>query len=164
GDLGCLDNLGLLRRDLGEIIMRNVPDAKTADIMKYYEDSYAAYAKSLTFSPNDPGYLNDAAVLLQYYLGRDVDTAREYYEKAQVEAQKLIDAESWKSLPEADRANEETRIRTALRDGADNLRKMDNGQVGTRNPNTIKERADERAKRREERKEKRAKDKKEKGE
>lgn len=156
------NNLGLLRRDLGEIIMRNVQDAKTEDILKYYEDSYEAYSKALNFSPNDPGYLNDAAVLLQYYLGRDEDTARKYYEKAQAEAQKLIDAESWKSLPEADRANEETRIRTALRDGADNLRKMDNGQIGTRNPVKIKERAEARAKKKAERKAK--KDKKKKGE
>ncbi len=129
------NNLGLLRRDIGELTMRSHRDTPAADTIKTYESSYKAYAKALSFSPNDPGYLNDAAVLLQYYLGRDLDTARAYYEKAQVEAQKIIDKEGWNSLPQKDRAAEETRIRTALRDGADNLRKLDAGQVGTRSPN-----------------------------
>ncbi|MCA9002057.1 MAG: hypothetical protein KDB61_09045, partial [Planctomycetes bacterium] len=132
------NNLGLLRRDIGEITMRAVKGANADDIVQLYEDSYAAYSKALTFSPNDPGYLNDAAVLLQYYLGRELETARAYYEKAAVEAQKMIDAESWKSLPEAEQAAEEDRIRTALRDSGDNLRKMDKGEIGTRNPNAPK--------------------------
>ncbi|MFT5197384.1 MAG: tetratricopeptide (TPR) repeat protein [Planctomycetota bacterium] len=138
------NNLGLLRRDIGELTMRSVEGVKDEDVIKLYEDSYVAYAKAVSFAPNDPGYLNDAAVLLQYYLGRDLDTAREYYDKAQVEAQKLIEAESWASLPADKRADEEERIRTALRDGADNLRKMDAGQVGTRNPIIRKQRAEQR--------------------
>ncbi len=130
------NNLGLLRRDIGELTMRSQPNTPAADTIKTYESSYKAYSKALSFSPNDPGYLNDAAVLLQYYLGRDLDTARDYYKKAQVEAQKLIDAESWKALPkEEDQAREEDRVRTALRDSGDNLRKMDEGEVGTRHPN-----------------------------
>lgn len=129
------NNLGLLRRDIGEMTMRSRRDTPAEDIIKIYESSYEAYSKALSFAPADPGYLNDAAVLLQYYLGRDLDKARGYYEKAQVEAQKVIDKEGWNSLPQKDRANEETRIRTALRDGADNIRKMEAGQVGTRSPN-----------------------------
>jgi tetratricopeptide (TPR) repeat protein len=134
------NNLGVLRRDIGEISLRAVQDAKPDDILALYQSSYAAYDKALSFSPNDPGYLNDAAVLLQYYLGEDLEKARDYYERAQVEAQKVIDTEGWNSLPADKRADEELRIRTALRDGADNIRKMDRGEVGTRHPNHIKKR------------------------
>ena len=89
----------------------------------------------MQFAPEDPGYLNDAAVLLHYYLGRDADKAREYYERAAKNAQKWIDAKSWEKAgtPEEKTAEEE-RIRTALRDSVDNLKKLETGEIGTRGP------------------------------
>lgn len=126
------NNLGLLRRDIGALKwrMRERNPISVRDAMKIYDSAWNAYNKAVTLSPKDPGYLNDAAVILHYYLVRDLDTAREYYERAQAEAQKMVAAESWKEFDAKLQAAEEDRIRTALRDATVNLRKMDAGDIG----------------------------------
>ncbi|HPF13273.1 MAG: tetratricopeptide repeat protein [Planctomycetes bacterium] len=129
------NNLGLLRRDIGEIAWNQNPEESEARAtMAMFESSLKAYEQALALAPDDPGFLNDAAVVLQYYLGRDLDKAREYYQRAQTQAGEWIARESWKSLPENQQANEESRIRTALKDSGDNLAKLEKGEVGNRGP------------------------------
>ncbi|MEZ5975190.1 MAG: tetratricopeptide repeat protein [Planctomycetota bacterium] len=128
------NNLGLLRRDLGESIWRTKQETDPEQVRAIYQGSWDAYDRAVKLVPEDPGYLNDAAVILQYYLGTDIEKARAYYEKAAESAAAMIAAESWKEQPEAKQADEETRIRTALRDSKDNLKKLDKGEIGTRGP------------------------------
>ena len=126
------NNLGLLRRDIASLKwrMRERNPITVRQALKIYDSSWNAYNKAVTLSPKDPGYLNDAAVILHYYLERDLDTAKEYYERAKREAQAMVDNESWNRMEEKLRAAEETRIRTALRDATVNLKKLEDGVVG----------------------------------
>ena len=129
------NNLGLFRRDIASATMRSNPEAKPEDITALLETSWEAYSKAVKLEPEDPGYLNDAAVILHYYLGRDVDTARAYYQKAEKNATQWIEEKTWEKLAkDTEKTAEEERIRIALRDSVDNLKKLDAGQIGTRGP------------------------------
>lgn len=55
-----------------------------------YEQSWKAYGKALEKSPRDPRLLNDAAVILQYHLHRDLAKARKMYEQAILEGKRLL--------------------------------------------------------------------------
>ena len=56
-----------------------------------YEESWRSYNRALEKSPEDPQLLNDAAVILQYHLHRDLDRARKMYEKAIANAEKILE-------------------------------------------------------------------------
>ncbi len=116
------NNLGLFLRDEADNRVQRGKKQMSAEehkqVMDLYERSYAAYLKALELAPNDPNYLNDAAVLLDYNLDRDLDQARAWYvkaaEMAEIElARKDIDADT-RGLREI-----------ALRDSRNNLKRLD---------------------------------------
>lgn len=86
-----------------------------------YEESLAAYRKALDLSPDDPGLLNDTAVILHYYLKRDDAEALSLYQKAQAKAQAILDQPAGRSEEELQN------VRTALRDSTNNLKKLQAG-------------------------------------
>jgi hypothetical protein len=47
-----------------------------------YEASYAAYERCIALAPDSPRYLNDTALILLYYLQRDLDRAAELFSRA----------------------------------------------------------------------------------
>lgn len=82
-----------------------------------YEQSYEAYSRALELSPDDPGVLNDTALILQYHLLRDLDYALELYDRAIVAATRMLEN------PDIDsRTADATRI--ALRDATNNSRML----------------------------------------
>lgn len=84
------------------------------------EPSRAAYEKALELNPTDPQLMNDYAVIYHYYLKTEDDLARELYTKAIARAQEMLDGGK---VAEADLE----RIKTALRDAKNNLKKLDAG-------------------------------------
>ncbi len=116
------NNLGLFLRDEGERRGRRGAKSVTPEehkqIMDLFERSYAAYLKSLELAPNDPNYLNDAAVMLDYNLDRDLDQARAWYVKAAEMAE--IELANTK----LDKDTRDLRA-IALRDANNNLKLLD---------------------------------------
>ena len=49
---------------------------------KKYEESFQAYRRALALEPENPRFLNDAALILMYHLGRDMDRAEEWLVRA----------------------------------------------------------------------------------
>jgi tetratricopeptide (TPR) repeat protein len=47
-----------------------------------YEESYTAYVKAMNLSPDDTRYINDAGMMLLYYLKRQPEKAEEYFKRA----------------------------------------------------------------------------------
>lgn len=82
-----------------------------------YEDSYAAYSNAVEKDPENPQLLNDCALILQYHLHRDLDLAREMYEKAVVNAKAILEGKMKSSASQDE-------VRTALRDASSNLAKL----------------------------------------
>jgi len=82
-----------------------------------YELAYGAYQECLTLEPSNPAILNDTALILQYHLHRDLDYAKELYNRAIVEAGKIINDDSSNAAAKDD-------ARIALRDATTNLKKM----------------------------------------
>ncbi|GEM_PF-3448462 len=83
-----------------------------------YEEAWRAYNKALNLSPKDPQILNDAALILQYHLHRDLEKARRMYRDAIVFGEKILASKS--ASPE-----EKKRARGSIRDARANLAKMD---------------------------------------
>ena len=102
-DVELWNNIALLERDFG--------DAKK---------SLTAYETAGELAPEDPQILNDWAVILHYYLKKDDQTALNLYQKAIDLAEPLLEKESLKG-------EERERIRIALRDARDNLKKLKSG-------------------------------------
>ncbi len=90
-----------------------------------YEDSLAAYDRALQLAPDDPQIMNDLAVILHYYLKRDRERAAELYRTAAERAEAMLASGE---LADAD----VERIRTALRDAGNNLKKL---EAGSTDPN-----------------------------
>ena len=91
------NNLGLFLRDEGDAIrgtqgaLRPAPKPyDEAKVNKLWEDALAAYEVSLELEPKNPNYLNDTAVMLHYYLLRDLERAKQMYEQGLVEATALL--------------------------------------------------------------------------
>ncbi len=115
------NNLGLFLRDEGEARerrSRDVSPEQHREIQDLYERSYVAYLKSLELSPDDPNYLNDAALMLHYHFDRELDQARAWYVKAAEMAEKEL---ARKDLDKEVRPLREI----ALRDARNNLRDLD---------------------------------------
>jgi hypothetical protein len=115
------NNLGLFLRDEGEgreRSKRKLTAEERKEVQDLYERSYAAYLKSLELAPDDPNYLNDAALMLHYHLDRDLDKARAWYAKA---------AEKAKAELERKELTAEVRDlrQIALRDATNNLKLLD---------------------------------------
>jgi tetratricopeptide (TPR) repeat protein len=110
------NNLGLFLRDEGEVLGFRGGDSAASQ--ELWNRSLAAYERSLELEPENPNYMNDTAVMLHYYLKRDLDRAREMY----LEATCLAEAE----LARTD-LSEETRdlVQIALRDSKNNVQFLD---------------------------------------
>lgn len=109
------NNLGLFLRDAGEALELERPAPREEDLQPLWEQAYAAYEHTLELEPDNAGYLNDTAVMLQYHLNRDLDRAAEMYARAA----ELAAAELARDdLPAAQREW----MRTAERDAHNNLK------------------------------------------
>jgi tetratricopeptide (TPR) repeat protein len=85
--------------------------------VREYEESARAYRRARTLDPANPRLMNDTALVLHYYLKRDLGEAAELYEQA---------AELSKELLEADDLGDEERamLDEVLRDATNNLIKL----------------------------------------
>ena len=108
------NNMGLFLRDEGDRLRANPEQAPNPKVLKdLWERSYEAYSRALELTPEDPQLLNDTAVMLHYYLQRDLDKALDMYERAIPLAEALLANEE---LSEDDRP----RYEVALRDSKNN--------------------------------------------
>ncbi|MBL8862055.1 MAG: hypothetical protein JNK02_08590 [Planctomycetes bacterium] len=115
------NNLGLFLRDEGDARSRRrreMSPEERQEIQDLYERSYRAYGKALELSPDDPNYLNDIAVVLDYNLDRDHQRARAWYVRAAELAEKEL---ARKDLDRDTRALREI----ALRDARNNLKRLE---------------------------------------
>jgi tetratricopeptide (TPR) repeat protein len=76
------NNLGLFYRDAGDALAKSKKDEDKARAKDLWEKSLVAYERSVALSPEDPNYLNDLGVVLDYNLKRDLQRAKALYEKA----------------------------------------------------------------------------------
>ncbi len=114
------NNMGLFYRDAGEPLRAsgNEDDRKTAT--SYFETAYRAYSAAHELTPDDPSIQNDLAVMLHYYLDRDLERAAELYKRATERATlELARAD----LP----ADLRSLYEIALRDSKNNLAKLERG-------------------------------------
>ncbi|MSR46085.1 MAG: hypothetical protein EXS13_03310 [Planctomycetes bacterium] len=81
---------------------------------KKYEESYQAYRRAVELDPMNPTYLNDAALILLYHLGRDSDRAEQWLRQAITLADAIVHDDQKTS---ADKAS----ATTALGDAYGNL-------------------------------------------
>lgn len=86
-----------------------------------YEEAYNAYVQAIALDSENPIYLNDAALILQYYLRRDLDEAERLYTLSLEKAQYRLDNEADFSQVQLDDA------RLALRDAGNNLNLLQQG-------------------------------------
>jgi hypothetical protein len=91
------NNLGLFLRDEGDAIrgtqgaLRPAPKPfDEAKATQLWEDALVAYEVSLELEPLNPNYLNDTAVMLHYYLLRDLERAKQMYAEGLVQATALL--------------------------------------------------------------------------
>jgi tetratricopeptide (TPR) repeat protein len=86
------DNLGFFSRYAGAAVAAS-EDAELRDTAAvYYERALVAYETARALAPDKPHLLNDGAVLLHYYLHRDLERAKTMYEAALAEATALLAA------------------------------------------------------------------------
>ena len=116
-----LNNAGLFWRDAGEPLKASEKPEDRALAAQYFEKSYEFYVRALAKEPENPGFLNDTAVMLHYYLDRDLDRAREMYARARDRASEAL---AKPDLPE-DRRDW---FKIALRDSKNNLKLLDEQQ------------------------------------
>jgi len=112
------NNMGLFLRDAAEAMQgsRNGRGGKSTPASRaILERSLAAYMRALDLVPDDPQLLNDAAVMLHYYLKRDLEQALQMYADAQAGAEKAL-AGSGLS------AERRSVLKTAERDAGNNHR------------------------------------------
>ena len=88
------DYAGLFLRDAGDDIVRKQEAPDKEYLRELWERSYAAYQRALSLDPANPQLLNDTAVLLHYYLHRDLDKAMAMYQRAEERATELLASES----------------------------------------------------------------------
>lgn len=115
------NNAGLFWREAGDGLRKGAdPDAKKKSAA-LFEKSWKDYAKALEIEPENPALLNDAAVILHYYLDRNLDQARAMYRKAAERAKaELAKPDLSKELRDL--------YETALRDSTNNLEKLEKGE------------------------------------
>ena len=72
------NNAGLAARDLGVQVAKR--DEKAA--MALWERSYRHYQKAVELVPDDPRIVNDCGLMLIYHLHRDLDVAKQHFDRA----------------------------------------------------------------------------------
>jgi Tfp pilus assembly protein PilF len=112
------NNAGLFWRDAGETLKKSERAEDKAKAAEDFEKSWKAYGKALEIAPDDPSLLNDAAVILHYYLERDLDRAAQMYRKAAERARVELEKKDLKP-------DQRERYETALKDSTDNLAKLE---------------------------------------
>jgi len=107
-----------LWNDLGLFLRDHATGLRDRELAQQeFEASYDAYRRALALAPDDPQLLNDAAVVLDYYLERELDLALEMYERAREIAEAGLDAGTV--------AEEDLEVwRIALRDARNNSAKL----------------------------------------
>jgi len=115
-------DLDALRRVLGTLLRIEPEDADLYNNHAFvcretghYEEAYASYARAVELAGDDPRTLNDAALILTYHLGRDLEHADELYARAIALAEEQLGAED---LDPERRAY----LEEALRDARNNRR------------------------------------------
>jgi tetratricopeptide (TPR) repeat protein len=86
------NNLGFFRREEAVRLAALKDETERARAHPLFEDSLEAYERALALSPDDPVYLNDTAVVLHYYLDRDLERAAELYARAVAAAEQKLAA------------------------------------------------------------------------
>lgn len=115
------NNMGLFYRDAGEPLKTSVREEDLELARGYFETAYRAYSSALALTPDDPSILNDTAVMLHYYLDRDLARAATLYKKATERA--TAELARTDLTPEL-----RTIYETALRDSKNNLAKLESGK------------------------------------
>ncbi len=113
------NNLGLFLRDASDQLAEEA-DPSPELLAELHERALAAYVRCLELSPRDPQVLNDTAVILHYYLGRELERARAMYARARDLAQEALGQGELN-------AEEKERYGAALEDALANLRALDEG-------------------------------------
>lgn len=112
------NDLGLFLRYRADALRDATGDTDAIETWRdLAERSFSAYGRALDLQPQDPQLLNDAAVLLQYYLERDLGRARTMY----TDAVQL--AEAALTRPESEGAALSAERRASLEAARDNARK-----------------------------------------
>ncbi len=115
------NNAALFWRDAGDGLRRTNPGETEQKLaVQYFETAFQEYEKALELEPGNPNYLNDTAVMLHYYLDRDLERAKSLYQKAAERAAALLEK---KGLAQADKEA----YQIALRDSKNNLAKLEKG-------------------------------------
>ena len=94
-DPNIANNAGFFNRDVGvayetlaiRILVKPDGDrTRAAELLElavdHLELSYAAYVKAAELAPDDARVVNDTGLILAYYLQRELDTARQYFQDA----------------------------------------------------------------------------------
>ncbi|MBK8978910.1 MAG: hypothetical protein IPM29_23670 [Planctomycetes bacterium] len=80
------NNAALAARDLGVRIWEHARNGEAGatpeQAMALWEKSYGWYEKAVQLAPDDPQIANDCGLMLLYHLGRDLDHARELFDRA----------------------------------------------------------------------------------
>ncbi len=111
------NNVGLFVRDQGDTLKKTKPETDKAVFDKLWARAYAAYSKALELAPDDPNYLNDTAVMLDYYLDRELDRAMALYEKSLANATTMLEKKGLDAQKRQD-------LETAKRDSANNIARL----------------------------------------
>ena len=120
GSARIWNNVGLFRRDEGDALRDSDRPGAAEEAQAAYEKSWKAYGKALELEPDNPAFLNDAAVILHYCLDREPERAKAMYERAAERA--AIELERQDLTPELREI-----YRIALRDSKNNLEKLARG-------------------------------------
>ncbi|MFN0008904.1 MAG: tetratricopeptide repeat protein [Planctomycetota bacterium] len=120
GNTRFWNNLGLFRRDAGDALRDSDRPGAADEALVQYEKAWQAYGNALEIEPENPAFLNDAAVILHYCLDREPDRAKAMYEKASERAE--IELARRDLTPEM-----RDIYRIALRDSKNNLEKLARG-------------------------------------
>jgi hypothetical protein len=109
------NNLGLFLRDAGDDLRQAKGQAADPALLAdLFERAHRAYQRCIALEKDDPQYLNDAAVMLHYYLERDLEQALAMYDRARALAAALVEKDAFPS------DEERARIQIALRDSTNN--------------------------------------------